>query len=173
MKNEHLHLLINEEIYLVDSRQSTVDSSPDKVIEGAKQEAEDVESIPEIKIAFIHNSEKPEELELLNNIIAACKLNAQDFKVLREGEPIRYEKAVIFTTSSKSYYERSKTSEGELLHSRTLAELNSSKEEKGKLWSALQGIFEHVRAPNDSSIITQNLLLHGSSRAINIILQNH
>lgn len=150
MENEHLHLLINEEIYVIEGQATseklqeniekpTVSSpQPDKVIESTKGEVKEVESIPQIKIAFIHNSDKPEELELLNKIIGACKLNSQNFKVLKKGEPIQYEKAIIFTNSANSYYQSSRTPEGEVIHSKPLTELNSSPEEKGKLWSALK-----------------------------------
>ncbi len=155
MKNEHLHLLIDEEIYLVkslvskpqatsdelqekelkvDSQQSTADSdTKDPSIEAIENH-----SIEKVKFAFIHNTDSQEELELLNNIISACKLEPADLKIIKEGEEIYYKNAVIFTNEAAQFYSVSEVDEAQVLHSKPLNTLLNSKEEKGKLWSALQ-----------------------------------
>jgi len=156
MENEHLHLLINEEIYAiesqassdqlqVDSEESIVDnqqSTEDPVIEKINTNSQ-TQSTEKINIAFIHQTNNPDELDLLNKIIGACKLETQNFKVLKEGEPIQFEKAVIFTDSASSYCIPSTTTEGEIMYSKPLNILYHSPEEKRKLWGALQ---EFVKA---------------------------
>ncbi|MEP1097283.1 MAG: hypothetical protein ABJG78_19360 [Cyclobacteriaceae bacterium] len=158
MESEHLHFLINEEIYAVkpqtnhdkshvDHVQSSVDAGVSTVankepLKGSGAEKTDtnlqVQPIEKIKIAFIYQSSNSDELELLNKIIGACKLEAQDFKVFKEGESAHFEKAVIFTDSASSYCIPSTKAEGEIMYSKPLNILFHSPEEKRELWGALQ-----------------------------------
>lgn len=200
MEKGHLHLLIDEEIYLIDSQDSTgkLDAgngkeegqvkakeevegdAEDSVVltvassseEGSREskvtsdepkvekdtqeseekivvdehidEAPDIPSIPatapatSVKYAFFHNTDQPEELDLLNKIIDACKLADTDFKVLKVGQEVVFEKAVVFTKSGPSYYVSTQHERGVVMYAQPLATLMLSKEEKGKLWGALQ-----------------------------------
>lgn len=94
---------------------------------------------PSVKYAFFHNTDQPEELDLLNKVIAACKLDTSDFKVLKVGQETAFEKAVVFTKSGPSYYKSTNHEKGIVMYSQPLSVLANSKEEKGKLWGALQG----------------------------------
>ncbi|MEP5612423.1 MAG: hypothetical protein ABJP45_09250 [Cyclobacteriaceae bacterium] len=157
MENEHLHLLIDEEIYVVES-QGTSDKlqaeSGQSIVDNQQSEkrpaespqsalTEKTESIQTIRIAFIHSTDNQEELDLLTKIIGACNLNESNFKVVREDEQITFQKAVIFTGKANTYYQQTATEVGEIMYSKPLIELQTSKEEKSKLWSALQ---EFVKA---------------------------
>ncbi len=151
MKSEHLHLLIDEEIYLIKSQGDKLQVASDKL------EAEDlsvdspqpsVESdaktsisnsqIEKIQFAFIHDTDKQEELDLLNNIIAACKLDSKDFRITKKDKAPNYENAVIFTSEANQFYSSTQVDNTKILYSKPLAILLNSKEEKGNLWGALQ-----------------------------------
>lgn len=191
MEKKHLHLLINEEIYVIDetqshqqlsesglqngenslnpggkisttdvhqspkddkgmtkpeshSKTSAIDSSTDDSgLIGNKKDlptadTPSMEVIEKVQIAFIHDSNKAEELALLDKIVAACKLEASIFKILRHGEKIEYEKGILFTESTSSFYQATESGHTQILYSRPLHVLMSSKEEKGKLWNALK-----------------------------------
>ena len=184
MKKEHLHLLIDEEIYSINplpavnnksdapivedkelrvASMDSIERSVDKIVEGTnkiaggtdkvaggKSTAETTEvpkSTPTIKFAFIHDTDRPEELNLLNKIIGACKLDNSEFNIFKTNEEIPFEKAVVFTTSASAYYQSSKIETSEIMYSQPLHILINSKEEKGKLWGALQ---EFINKADDS-----------------------
>ncbi|MEQ9404390.1 MAG: hypothetical protein RIM99_12430 [Cyclobacteriaceae bacterium] len=156
MEKEHLHLLIDEEIYLIQENAgngSLIES--DHAVESSRPEAvgsqspvkqdateiktPDAPSAPEkISVAFIHNSDNPEELELLNKIIGACNLDPSTYKILKQGEEISFSKGVIFTDSSDSYYQSKIQGEATILNSKPLHVLINSKEDKVQLWAALK-----------------------------------
>lgn len=94
--------------------------------------------IERVRFAFFHNTDQPEEIDLLSKIVAACKLEASSFKVLKVGEEVTFEKAVVFTKSGPSYYVPNNHERGIVMYSQPLHALLNSKEEKGKLWGALQ-----------------------------------
>ncbi len=153
MENKHLHLLIDEEIYVIKSQvengelseksdQLNVDSvqstaAPTAAIESGSSFQQN-ESREEVKIAFIHNGANSEELDLLNKIVDACDLANSEFRILKKGEDIGYEKAVIFIEESDQLYVPLVMDQGKVMYSRPLNILSGSKEEKGKLWTALQ-----------------------------------
>jgi hypothetical protein len=135
MKREHLHLLINEEIFSIESDQLKVGSG--KTIDTGQTDA-----ISQVKIAFIHNTLNEEELVLLNNIISACKIESSDYQIMIADDVLSYQKAIIFTDSVTEYYIPVTTETGEVIYSKPLKVLNDSKEEKGKLWNVLKDFFK-------------------------------
>ena len=155
---EHLHLLINEEIYLIDSSQSKVESEKSEV-EGVEEKVERIEEKVEsekskversevkvengegkekVNVAFVSNSNNGAEMELLQKIIGACNLEEGDYKISQSDEPATYEKAVIFTEKASIFYQPTVENDSIVLYSKPLNELMHSKEEKGKLWGALK-----------------------------------
>ena len=164
MDKEHMHLLINEEIYLVkeDAQASTVSENaplPEKAAESKEQKPEVVtpkveeEIILEtakaetsettIPVAVFHESTTENELDLLQKIISACKLEPDTFQVYANGfnKEVKFKKALVFVASSKSYYTPIPYQGGEILCSRPLVEIQNNQEEKVKLWSALKTFF--------------------------------
>lgn len=142
MKDEHLHLLINEEIYALDSSKLKVDSGQSEVernqteVDSSRQSVQVSEE--SVEIVFIHDSTKPDELELLAKIIEACKLKDGTFQVAKSGAEPNCKKAIVFTDEAKVYYEIKAEENRHVLYSKTLRELKESTDEKGKLWNKLK-----------------------------------
>ena len=115
MEKEHLHLLINEEIYrlpdesvieeyaeaktetetlqvaepdpepLVNEEKAEPQESPQDVSEGPAKQEKHPETPEEWPFAVFHSSSNEQELELLHKIIAACKVPNSDYKIFNQG----------------------------------------------------------------------------------------
>ncbi len=135
MNSENLHLFFNEELYIIKKPVEESGSTPTVL--------EKKEDLPErkekIRIVFIHHTTKQEELDLLNKIVAACKIAREDYRLITEKSmEISAAKAIVFTESSSNYYTPFSTQGSEELHSKPLHVLMNSKEDKAKLWGALK-----------------------------------
>lgn len=126
MQKEDLHLLINEEIYVIGEAQHK---------QGSSSSVDNTNIVP---VAFIHNTDDREELELLSKIIAACNLSSKDYKIFKEGEDEPFEKGIIFTESADIYYQVTTGPIGQVINSKPLSILKDSKDEKTKLWEVLK-----------------------------------
>ena len=135
MENEHLNLFIDEEVFILNenSEPSPKKEKKDEVTE-VKQEVKK----PKIKFAFIHNSDSKDELELLNKIIEACKISPEDFYIGSDDSMVDFSKAVYFKESKNEYYEVQSEGPRSLIYSKPLSVLQSSKDDKAKLWAALK-----------------------------------
>lgn len=131
MENENLHLLINEEIYVLKS-QATSDKAASDKVQAIDKAVEKVDTV------FVHQSEQAEELELLEKIIGACKLDASSYKIAKSVDGIQFSRSVVFTEKAETFYAPTDNDDSQILYSKPLATLLSSKDEKAKLWSALQ-----------------------------------
>lgn len=121
IETEHLHLLIDEEVYLIPE----------------KQESEGVTQTP---FAFFHTSKSKEELELLMKIIGACNLDKFDVFDHQELERVKFSKAIVFTSDSDYYYQVQGTETASIIYARSLSVLLESVDDKAKLWKALKEI---------------------------------
>lgn len=157
MKSEDLHLLINEEIYIIDKKEK-VSSAEEKeyVIEHAPEievnhsQLDKTPSIPVIKseeeisfvpVAFFHESSNENDLVLLQKIIEACKLHSDQYQVFANGfnKEVKFEKALVFVATAKKFYDPIPFEGGQILCSRPLNEIANNQSEKVKLWGALKG----------------------------------
>ena len=158
MDQEHLHLLINEEIYAIgkeakvspDESQETIsDVAPKKDKEIKRGHIEETPSIPVameestekvIPIAIFHESSSESDLELLQKIIGACKLSPEQYQVFASGfnKKVQFKKALVFVASAKKFYESVLYQDGQILCSKPLSEIANNQQEKAKLWGALK-----------------------------------
>ncbi|SNT38839.1 hypothetical protein SAMN05421640_3712 [Ekhidna lutea] len=192
MEKEHLHLLINEEIYRLPEDELVAQEAPalskeekvaevqesDEVAEPkpepiaeekaepkteveqpsnvaseieAKQKEEpeqespeipitDVEEPEELPIAVFHSSSDEKEIDLLHKIIAACKVPADQHKIFSNGfdQTVKFKKALVFIDKAKAFYTPIPYKGSEFLCSKPLSMLAADKNEKAKLWGALQ-----------------------------------
>lgn len=164
MNREDLHLLINEEIYLIkdDAKGDQIMAETDLPSETRKEEApsppsevqkvaEPATVVPEkvkveedtIPVAIFHESSDDSELELLQKIISACKLEPDSYQVFANGfnKEVKFHKALIFVASSKSFYAAIPYQGSQLLCSKPLKEIAQNQQEKVKLWGALKTFF--------------------------------
>ena len=125
MEKKYLHLLINEEIYVLEKGSKTQDTDA----------SYEEKTIP---IAFIHQSSNQTELELLDKIVAACKLGSKDYKILQDSNNMPFKKGVIFTSEATDFYHPVRESGREILYSKPLETLMKRKEDKAKLWESLK-----------------------------------
>ena len=155
MDRDHLHLLINEEIYLIN--QDEVEGAPepsappmeavDTVVAEPAKEEESAEPAPVsekvLPVAIFHESTKESELELLNKIIDACKLDSGSFEVFANGfnKAVKFEKALVFVERAKKFYASVPYKGGEILCARPLSVIIHDQQEKAKLWGALKSYF--------------------------------
>lgn len=173
MNKEHLHLLINEEIYLIPSKENEdVDNSAQEALQSApvaENESKEEETtihieqeelvhdhhdetphIPKVKtleekealipFAVFHESSVPEEIELLEKIIGACNIGSDKYQVFANGfnKEVKFEKALVFVSQAKAFYEPIPYQNSQFLCSKPLSELNTNKQEKAKLWNSLK-----------------------------------
>ena len=160
MDKEHLHLLIDEEIYIVgeDEAQPAVATEPtaepkEEVTETVETPAEHVEEtppIPQVKVekpieqvipfAVFHESSNEAEIELLQKIIDACKLNPADYQVFANGfnKEVKFKKALVFVPQAKAFYEPIPYQDSQFLCAKPLDQIAGNQQEKAKLWKALQ-----------------------------------
>jgi len=115
MEKEHLHLLINEEIYRLPDESvveeyaeanteteslQVAESEPEPIVNDEKVEPQDslqedsegpakqekpTKTTEEWPFAVFHSSSNEQELELLHKIIAACKVPTSDYKIFDQG----------------------------------------------------------------------------------------
>lgn len=159
MDPENLHLLIHEEIYVINENQVESSSKEERVSditqESPKTELEHkiVEKIPVIpqkseitenekvvQVAVFHESINESELELLKKIIEACKLTPDQYEVFANGfnKEVKFKKALAFVASAKKFYEPIPYQESQILCSKPLNEIANNQQEKVQLWSALK-----------------------------------
>lgn len=164
MNREDLHLLINEEIYLIqdDAKDDQIVLETDPTAENLNEEAPNPPSevkkvvepaavVPEkvqveertIPVAIFHESSDDSELDLLEKIISACKLESDSYQVFANGfnKEVKFHKALIFVASSKSFYTAIPYQGSQLLCSKPLKEIAENQQEKVKLWGALKTFF--------------------------------
>ena len=164
MNREDLHLLINEDIYLIqdDIKGDQIIAETNHPTENQKEEVhgppsevqgvvEPATMVPEkvqvdertIPVAIFHESSDDSELELLQKIISACKLNPDSYQVFANGfnKEVKFHKALIFVASSKSFYTAIPYQGSQLLCSKPLKEIAENQQEKVKLWGALKTFF--------------------------------
>jgi hypothetical protein len=164
MKKEHLHLLIHEEIYLlpddkapidddaipVEGATEKTDTSPihQEIISEKDKPAQESPTVPSIEplepeqlpFAIFHDSTEKNEIDLLEKIIAACNLPEHGYKIFGKGfdQSVKFKKALVFVPKAKAFYTPIPYKGSEFLCSKPLSELLSNKQEKAKLWNALQ-----------------------------------
>jgi len=165
MDPEHLHLFINEEIYVL-SDKSAPEKENDKnedtkvkeepvVVEVKEEEIskdhqEETPSIPDVQVdvqthdkislAIFHEATNPSEVELLQKIIEACNLEKSKYQVFANGfnKEVTFNKALVFVSKAKAFYEPIPYQESQILCSKPLSVLSNDPQEKAKLWGALQ-----------------------------------
>ena len=196
MEDEHLHLLIDEEIYIIpeDTREndsvtkhtkavkdladevseetSSMKNSEGLSIEHASKNQdsdgdskdpkdENVEvsaespTIPnhqeianeEIPFAIFHSSTNDSDIELLNKIIAACKLPENQYQIFAGGfnQNIKFKKALVFVPEAKAFYTPIPYKNSEFLCSKPLDQISGDVQEKTKLWNALQSFVDSLQ----------------------------
>jgi len=167
MDKEHLHLLINEAIYLIptehgDSGKTEADALEDKtktenlesekILEEKKAGTIDEEypstpaeptidpELSPLSLAIFHESTSEADIQLLQKIISACKLETDSFEVFANGfnKEVKFEKALVFVEKSKAFYEPISYQDGQILCSKPLHQIAVNQGEKAKLWAALQ-----------------------------------
>ncbi len=148
MKTEHLHLLIHEEIYSINSLSSIsspIEAESSNLGEQPNQETKSDEGITEtplIPVGFYHTSNDPSELRLLKKIIDACKIDSATYQIFGNGlQKYVSKKAIVFTSENIPniiFYQSIRQNEMEILYSRPLTALMQSQEDKAKFWKALQ-----------------------------------
>jgi hypothetical protein len=135
MENEHLHLFIDEEVFILN--ENLARSSEKKEIHPKTETNKEIEK-PKIKFTFIHNSDSKEELGLLNKIIEACKISPADFYIGTDDSSIDFLKAIYFKESNNECYIVKSGGSRSFIYSKPLSVLQSSKDDKAKLWAALK-----------------------------------
>ena len=159
MKNDHLHLFIDEEIYLVGQPATSSPKEDNGEVAApaitpapvAKNKLKPVAGpevpptpkvpvTPTLPFGFYTLRLQPAEKELLNKIIAACKIPTTDYKVFEDGpQHLRSKKAVVFVDEPKeSPYQPIKKGQTEVIYSKSLSTLMHSQDDKMKLWGILQ-----------------------------------
>ncbi|MEM6643596.1 MAG: DNA polymerase III subunit psi [Bacteroidota bacterium] len=146
MERDNLHLLLNEELYLIDkTTHNTKITDPKDVRISVANQAKNIgeeygEDQKIIGLAIFHESNKKEELQLLEKIIAACKLKKEQYQVFSTGldTSIKFEKALVFATSSETHYQPFEDNGQQKLYAAPLSEIMNNRSEKAKLWDALQ-----------------------------------
>jgi len=164
MDRDHLHLLINEEIYVISDdkaeNQETEDVSKTTVEEistvsesAPEPLTKNIPSTPEvpktevaetvIPVAVFHESSESHELELLQKIIDACNLETGSYEVFANGfsKEVKFKKALVFVDASKSFYQPIPYQGSQILCSKPLSEITTNQQEKVKLWNALKVFF--------------------------------
>lgn len=161
MDPEQLHLLINEDIYIIEENGEEPEAStnvdqmekmPEEPVSDpiAEKTIETPRVIPNedlvkpmaktIPLAVFHESKSEEDKELLQKIIEACKLAQGSYEVFENGfnKEIMFRKALVFVEKSKAFYEPIPYQKSEILCARPLGIIAANQEEKAKLWSALK-----------------------------------
>ena len=168
MDQEHLHLLINEEIYRIQDEPVLREEEKEEILEDSPsvrepetikmdqselehEHHEETPHIPEVKtlskekehvIPFVvfHESSDPAEIDLLHKIIAACNLDQGQYQVFANGfnKEVKFEKALVFVTTAKAYYTPVPYKDSQFLCSQPLQVLVNDQQEKAKLWAALR-----------------------------------
>ncbi|MEQ9467177.1 MAG: hypothetical protein RLN88_07160 [Ekhidna sp.] len=174
MEQEHLHLLIHEEIYLLPQDKTPVEkvnheveevqevttvaepepeaiappkeeTKPEPAEEEHHQESphipiHEVAEPEELPFAVFHDSTNEAEIELLHKIIAACKIPDDQYNIFSHGfdQAVKFKKALVFVLEAKAFYTPIPYKGSEFLCSKPLSLLASDKNEKAKLWGALQ-----------------------------------
>lgn len=105
------------------------------------------ESPKEIPFAVFHSSENASDIELLNKIIAACKVPQDQYKIFSGGfdQSIQFEKALVFVPEAKAFYTPIPYKNSEFLCSKPLDQISGDVQEKAKLWSALQAFVDTLQ----------------------------
>ncbi|MDE0471607.1 MAG: hypothetical protein OXH57_06670 [Ekhidna sp.] len=155
MDKKHLHLLINEKIYLINEGERRIVFQEDTKIEpqtdpsqtsseepeNSHSEAED-ENLNErtVPLAIFHESSSESDLELLQKIIEACKLEKDSYTVFGNGfnKTLKFRKALVFVAKSTVFYEPIPYQESRILFAKPLGQISNDQQEKKKLWRALQ-----------------------------------
>lgn len=141
---EHLHLLIDEEIYIVETQEEpkAEQTTPKVELKPEPKSEEEEKTVKMLEFGFFHNNEGSEAEELLNKIIVACKFSTDRYQVFSDSSMVTScKKAIIFTSKPKTYYQwlpfNEKTS---IMYSLSLGQIANSQTDKAKLWKALQEI---------------------------------
>ncbi|MBC6401624.1 MAG: DNA polymerase III subunit psi [Ekhidna sp.] len=159
MNKTHLHLLINEEIYRINREQNGGIPPKDAIVEHKTEDAQisskeqqngHLEEVAEIRnkkpeehvipLAIFHDSSSEPDLQLLQKIIDACKLEKETYTIFGSGfnKELKFDKALVFVAKSKTFYEPIPYREGQILCSKPLGQISNDQQEKAKLWGALQ-----------------------------------
>ena len=155
MDKEHLHLLINEKIYLIDEEERRTISQEDTKIEHQTDSSQTFSEKPEdvhpeardenpnervVPLAIFHESSSEPDLELLQKIIEACKLEKDSYTVFGNGfnKTSKFRKALVFVAKATIFYEPIPYEESQILCAKPLSQISSDQQEKKKLWQALQ-----------------------------------
>lgn len=161
MDKEYLHLLIDEEIYLIEEDKAGEESAVVEVsedtppetnekVEASKEHVDETPHIPKVKVerpieqiipfAVFHESTNEEEIALLQKIIDACKLNPNEYQVFANGfnKEVKFKKALVFVPTAKAFYEPIPYQKSEFLCAKPLNQIVGNQKEKAKLWKALQ-----------------------------------
>jgi len=159
MDKAHLHLLINEEIYLIDPMEKQYIPSKDEPTKHKADPSQASSEKREIKypketpvvsnkkteeqvlpLVIFHESSVEPELQLLQKIIEACKLKEGSYTVFGNGfnEASKFKKAIAFVAEPKTFYEPIKYQGSQILYAKPLSQIANDQREKAKLWSALQ-----------------------------------
>lgn len=105
------------------------------------------DSPKEIPFAVFHSSENSSDIELLNKIIAACKVPQDQYKIFGGGfdQSIQFKKALVFVPEAKAFYTPIPYKSSEFLCSKPLDQISGDVQEKAKLWSALQAFVDTLQ----------------------------
>ena len=100
----------------------------------------EVEEPEELPFAVFHSSSDEAEIDLLHKIIDACKIPGDQYKIFSNGfdQEVKFKKALVFVPEAKAFYTPIPYKGSEFLCSKPLADLAKDKNEKVKLWGALQ-----------------------------------
>ena len=131
----------SENVETVEINESNkVQDSEEKGAESPKIPKQELDPVTEIPFAVFHSSNNESDIELLNKIIAACKLPADQYKIFDGGfdQSISFKKALVFVPEAKAFYSPIPYKKSEFLCSKPLDQISGDVQEKAKLWTALQ-----------------------------------
>jgi DNA polymerase III psi subunit len=147
MSSDYLPYFITEELYLVKENVPNEPVGKDNVEKpdsNPSTEENDIQTPIHHSIIVVTGSISSEDHSLLTKVLEAVKVNIGDTHLLTTAPEmhITFDKMMVFDdNATQARYEPSPTKQGDVLYSRSLSSLHSSKEEKIKLWNALKSWF--------------------------------
>ncbi len=151
IEDRFLHLLIDEEIFLIEKEEKSdpqvqikQDHSANEVNEGHTEVDINAQKTQSVKLLIALESINDAEREFLTKIMAAINVSDEEYKIVTgtTKDIPNYPKALLFTKNPKfTLYEVYNFRKTELLTALSLGQLMESKEEKRKLWMALKKWF--------------------------------
>lgn len=147
MSDHFLPYFITEDLYLINEPKTTYTKEQPEAVTSQEKSIPD-DPIKEPKhhpIVVISGSMSAEDQTLLTKVLEAVSVKITDVHILENTaflSGITFDKMLVFQqTKDKALYSPAKSSQGEVLYSKPLAQLHTSREDKLLLWNALKNWF--------------------------------